>query len=268
MTAAGRNHRQHVFLIFDMNIEQVRTVVLYHGLQRIVKLVLFPYLAAVDQIAFGDCYEIRIWPVDMHAFELGIAAAAAETVAGVLLRPREVFAAMRQDAGFGGPLGFVLVMGTLTGWVALGYQYVAAMLNPAAMREALPEIFGKSPGLFFGMLAVLMPLGILITTYVSAGMFHVVLKVLAARVVSFEATFRVYCYAWGAASVLQMIPILGGYAYLGAAVYLTILGLRDVQRVPGGVAAAAVLLPAVFCCGSLVALALGVPAAEGISTLN
>jgi hypothetical protein len=216
----------------------------------------------------GTIPDVPVEPAWEDRGAKGLALAAAETVAGVLSRPREIFAAMKQNGGLGAPLGFLMVMGTLTGWVSLGYQYVAARLDPAAMREALPEFFAGSPERLFVLLAVLTPVGILISTYVAAGVFHAALKVLAARVVSFEATFRVYCYVWGAASVFQLIPILGNYAHLGAAFYLTILGIRDVQRVPGGVAAAAVLLPAVLCCGLLVALAFGAPAVEGISTLR
>lgn len=200
--------------------------------------------------------------------EIGIATAAAETVSSVLGKPKQIFAAMPLDGGLLGPLTYSVLMGSLTGWVALGYQYVTARLNPDALGEDFRELFGDSMGLFFIALAVLTPVGVLVASFVTSALFHLCLKVLASKMVSFESTFRVYCYAWGSAAVFQLLPICGGYLYPAMAIYLTVLGLRDVQRVPTGVALLAVLLPFGFCCGSFIALAVGGSAAAGAVSLN
>lgn len=219
-----------------------------------------PSLNGVPETPMEPAWERRL--------ELGMATAAAETVSAMIGRPKQVFAAMKLEGGLMGPLGFAVLMGTLTGWVALGYQYVAASLNPASMGEDFQTMFGDSMGLFFLVLAILTPVGMLLSSFVVSALFHAGLKILASRLVSFETTFRVYCYAWGSASVFQLLPMCGGYLYPAFAIYLTVLGLRGVQRVPTGVALLAVLLPLGFCCGSLIAMALGGSAAAGAATLN
>ncbi len=181
--------------------------------------------------------------------EIGIPKAVIETVSGLLVHPRTIYAGFQKEGGFRNPLLFLVLIGTLTGWVALAYQYVLTMVNPEALGEALKTFPPDKIWMLFLGMFILMPIGVMISAFVSCGIFHVALLLLSKTPVRFETTFRIYCYAWGTASVFQLLPMCGGYLYPIFAIYLTVLGLRDVQKVHTPVAIFAVLLPIILCCG-------------------
>jgi len=192
--------------------------------------------------------------------QIGILKAVIGTVSGLFVYPRTVFAGFQTEGGFRNPLLFLVLIGTLTGWVALGYQYVLTTLNPEMLGEALKTFPPDKVWMLFVGMFVLMPLGVVISAFVACGLFHVALLLLSKTPVRFETTFRIYCYAWGSASVLQLLPMCGGYLYPVFAIYLTVIGLRDVQKVHTPVAIFAVLLPIILCCG-LFMLGVGLSAA-------
>ena len=185
--------------------------------------------------------------------EVGIPTAAAETVSVALGKPREFFATMRTEGGFRTPLLFHVMLGTLTGWVALGYQYAIYRVNPGGLGEIVAEAGPGFVGTVFGVFAALLPLGVAVSSFISAGAFHACLKLFSASDVRFEATFRVYCYAWGAASVFQLVPVCGAYMFPAFAVYLTVIGLKSAHRANPWASVFAVLVPVLVCYGVMAA---------------
>jgi hypothetical protein len=184
--------------------------------------------------------------------EIGFTKALVETVTGLLVHPSNVFSSFQTEGGFRNPLLFLVLVGTLTGWVALAYQYVLTMVNPEALGEALKTFPADKIWMLFVGMFVFMPIGVVIGAFVFCGIFHVALMLLSKAPVRFETTFRIYCYAWGSASIFQLLPMCGGYIYPLFAIYLTVIGLRDVQKVHTPVAIFAVLLPIILCCGLLI----------------
>ena len=201
--------------------------------------------------------DLPVEPAWERAAETGWFRALTLTVSEMLARPARVFAAMPVEGRPTAAFWFYLILTTLTGWVALGYQYAVARVNPEALGKPLLDLMEGKIDLLFLLMAVALPVVNLLSAVLFPLVFQLGLRVLVDRPLKFSPTFRVYCYAWGTASVLQVLPICGAYAYLGYAIYLTVSGLRDVHRIPAMAASLAVILPVLLCCGAMMLLAVG-----------
>jgi hypothetical protein len=189
---------------------------------------------------------------------LGATAAAVQTVTGVLGEARRIFPSMAHTGGLSGPLLFNLLVGTVSGWVALAYHYMIVHVNPEALGEGLRALpLGMVNWMFAGMV-LFTPVGVVIGAFVASGLYHGLLVMLSKTPVRFESTFRIYCYAWGAASVMQVVPGCGALLFPVAGVYLMVLGLRLAQGVSALAAALVVGLPVLVCYGGLLALQVAV----------
>ena len=79
----------------------------------------------------------------------------------------------------------------------------------------------------------------------------------------FDATLRAYCYAMSP-GVFGLIPVCSGYFWEIWRLVLSILAYKNVHRMSGGRATAAVLLPLGFCCVGYIGI-IAVSAAFGHS---
>jgi len=154
-----------------------------------------------------------------------------ESVKEILGQPGETFRAMPATGGFGRPLKFYLLVSWLTSAVAILVQLAAALVNPdmfvqeggpAIAREMLPWIFVAA--------IVLMPAILLVGIFVSSGLLHAALKVVGGANKPFETTLRSLCYAGGATSVIQMIPLCGGWISTIAWIFYTAIALKEAHR--------------------------------------
>jgi len=109
-------------------------------------------------------------------------------------------------------------------------------------------------GLFTVGIAVLIPIGVLISTFIWTGIVHVFLWMLGGAKEGFEATLRVYAYSRGSTALLEWIPVCGGLVALIWSLILQIIGLARVHEIGGGKAALAVLLPLALCCVLIAAI--------------
>jgi len=204
--------------------------------------------------------ELPLEPAWERRAQIGFVAAVVESLGGLLGRPTRTFSAM--DPG-GSPLQamwFLLLLGTAGSWVAVGFQYAVYKVNPEVFGEQMKEI---PPGFFeaaFGAMVVVTPVWVAVSAVVFAGMIYAFLKLVVNAAPGYGGVLRVHCYAWGAASVLQALPVCGGYLFPVVGIWLTVVGLRQTLRVPTGIAVAGALMPALLCCGAifgLFAIALG-----------
>jgi len=184
--------------------------------------------------------------------EVGMFRAFRDTLLGIYGNPQRVFSGLREQGGVLSAAGFLVLTATLSGWIALGYQVIFLKISPQAREELIKALPPEArhwlmPGMV--VFALILPLMIALGGLISSAAFHAVLMLLARAPVRFERTVRVYCYAWGAASILQLLPMLGGYLYPAFGAYLTVLGLRCAQKVPAHVAILAVFVPLLICCG-------------------
>ena len=101
---------------------------------------------------------------------------------------------------------------------------------------------------------VIFPIFTVGAAFVSASLFHGILLTLGGAKNGFEATFRAYCYAVGAASIMQFIPLCGGPIYLGVAVTFLIMALREVHAMDTLRTSAGVVLGVVVGCALIFGL--------------
>jgi hypothetical protein len=144
------------------------------------------------------------------------------TAKTVLLNPRTFFQAMPVDGGLLGPYFFFLLCTVLFFLVSLAMVW-------AAQGSLDMRLF---PGL---LLALGMP-------FVTATLLHVFLAKLFGTGGSYEASFRVVCYA-SAVNLVAWIPIVGLISPFYE-IYLSTLGLSLVHRTTMGRALSSVICTA------------------------
>jgi hypothetical protein len=177
---------------------------------------------------------------------------ATATVKRVLFEPRRAFSEMRRTGGLAPPLWFSLLVGVPSAAFG-GYAYflLQVALNPSEFNNMTPREAALA-GLFVMPLyvAVVYPLSLVL----NAGLQHLALLLLEKTPQPFETTFRTTAYAVGAASVLQVIPILGLLLSGAAQIVVNIIGLSRTHDIPAGRAAMAYFLPVITCCACFVVI--------------
>lgn len=122
------------------------------------------------------------------------------------------------------------------------------LIGDAASFASFVEDLGGEMGLVVGMLllfVVLAPLLILLSLYIAAGIFHILVKIFVRpRATEFEATLRVVAYT-SAVNLLTWVPVVGLLASLYD-LYLTFVGIREMHETATGRALTVVLLMVVL----------------------
>lgn len=172
----------------------------------------------------------------------------AETVQGALLQPTEFYRTMRRTGGIGKPVAYGLIGTVLGGLFGAVYQMLMSSLMPT---------FGGAEAVrqqaFMGMMSagcvfVVLPFIAVVSMFVAAGIYHVMLLLLGGARFGFETTMRVVAYSSGSTSLIGLVPICGGPIGAVWGIVLNIIGLAQAHEIPTGKAAAAVLIPVVLCC--------------------
>ncbi len=196
--------------------------------------------------------EARVEP-SWERDDAGLVSRLYETCRDVLSRPVEVFKSMPTDGGYGRPMKFYVIIGWLTGIVAIIYQAAAAFINPEMMLgEKAADLSPTIIGAIFVALIVFMPLLLIIGSFVSAGVMHVALMITGGTQKPFEATYRALAYAYGAASVVQLIPICGGYLYTVATLVYGVIALKETHETQLWRPIVAILVVLLLCCGLVI----------------
>lgn len=166
-----------------------------------------------------------------------------------------LFPDMRREGGLGGPIGFV-VAGGMIGFAAAMVFQISVLAIIAAIGQGGGDAAGfvgfMALGMFCGL--ALIPVFMIIATFINAGITHLMLILLKGNHFPFETTFRVVAYSIGLSSLLLLIPMCGQYISGIVQIVLIILGLISAQEISGGKATAAVLLPIVVMVGLVVAV--------------
>src|SRR5947209_8557597 len=170
-----------------------------------------------------------------------------ETLQMVLTRPSEAFTAMKREGGVGEPLLYAVIGGTFGAVFAFAYNFAFRSLALFPTRHTAFENMIGGVGLIF--LLILMPLLIVIGTFIGAAIYHVSLMIVGGAKQSFETTFRVICFGGGSVSPLLVIPFCGGLVVLVWKIVVYSIGFARAHETDTGRAAVAVLLPLIVCCG-------------------
>ncbi len=188
-----------------------------------------------------------------------------ETFRLVLFDPSRAFSRINVEGSLAGSMLYVVILGSIGGYIGLAWQLLARALGLAFGGAAQGEanLIARVGGLavFAVLVAVLMPVAMLFGSLVSSAILHVCLLVIGGANRSFEATYAVVAYCAGSTSVLAIIPFCGGLICAIWNIVVEIIGLREAHKTTTGRAALAVLAPAIVCCGLFVVLWMAVVAA-------
>lgn len=149
------------------------------------------------------------------------------TISLVLTQPRDTFRMMRRDGGFGTPLFFLLAVG----WPMVILSSV--IFSDGSLRwlgeyDFSGQSFDRAlggPGFFEIAYLLGYPVMVIAGQFFGAVITHLCLLAVGGANHSYETTFRVSCYTTGAASVFQLLPILGPVLILLWGGVIQVIGL-------------------------------------------
>jgi hypothetical protein len=148
------------------------------------------------------------------------------SVQNVVLRPVDFFRGILRQGDFINPLIFAIIC----------YE-VSAILGGIIALAFRAHGFGG-----FIVSIILAPIGTAIALFIGAGITHLlVMLIVGSRNSGYEATFRVAAYS-SVVNLVSWIPFIGGLLSLYA-IYLAIVGIREVHTTTTGKAALVVLIP-------------------------
>jgi hypothetical protein len=185
------------------------------------------------------------WEADGQSVQSFVA-----TVQGVLLDPMRLFSQMRREGGLQAPLIYA-VIGIVIGALASSVYHVALSGLGMGFMGRWGGVAGASS---FLTSLILVPIVMVVASFVAAGMYHLMLMLLSAARQPFETTYRVVAYSLGSTSLLNVIPFCGGIASGIWCLVAAIIGLAQAQEIPIAKAAIAVLVPGLVCCVLVAAL--------------
>lgn len=168
--------------------------------------------------------------------------------------PRRFFAVLSPEGGYGPPLLFAMIVGTLGAAALVGWEALA--LRAGIESQGLSKLLEQSRGFGWAvwLTILLAPALVAAQLVLVTAVTHLMLLLLGGARRGYRATFRACAYAQ-APEVLYLIPVCGAIVAPVWSLALRIVGLAAVHDTAASRAAAAVLLP-VFLCGGLLLLAL------------
>ena len=171
-----------------------------------------------------------------------------ETLQLVLTRPAEAFTVMKRDGGFGEPLIYAVVGGSVGAIVAFLFSL---LFHSFGMFTDHRNPLGAMAGMGIGSIGfiILIPLFIVIGLFIGAAIIHLCLTLVGGANQPFETTFRVLAFSQGSTGVLQLIPVCGGVIACVWGIVVNCIGLARAHETDTGRAVLAVFLPLVVCCG-------------------
>ncbi len=188
--------------------------------------------------------------------ELGFVKAWFDTVTVLIPKPSEAFVMMRPEGGMLDPLLFGLIGGCAGSIVSILFQGLFQSIPGFASRSNAFDMFGLGHWALLLIYAVLSPLLVIFGLFLGSGILHICLMLVGGANRSFETSFRVVCFASGAANLFSMIPMCGGIIAAVYNVVLECIGLSRAHQTTTGKAVLAIFLPMIVCCG--VCLLLGI----------
>lgn len=208
--------------------------------------------ACASRLALGR------WEVPWeHSAELGLFKAYWETAKAATFTPQRAFSGLSPAGSWWDAMSYAMVSTMVSSLGMLGLY--AAIFGIAAIAGGARRLGGAEALVVLGVvaaIAVLLPVSALVRVYVGAGIDHLGLMIAGGGKSGFDATLRTYCYSMSPA-MFGLVPGCGVYVWEVWRIVLAIIGYREVHKMSGGRAAAAVLVPYALCCGGYVVLVMG-----------
>jgi hypothetical protein len=186
--------------------------------------------------------------------EIGFFNAFIETLKLVLLNPVLAFSTMKTEGGLTEPLIYALIGGSLGFIVYFLFSIFLSSFGMMSNRNPLAGIMGLGIGSVF--FVIFMPVLLGVGLFIGAAILHLCLTLFGGARRSFEATFRVLCFAAGSAYPIMIVPLCGGLISAIWCIVLQCIGLARAHDTSTGKAALAVFLPLIVCCGGGLLLAI------------
>ena len=199
-----------------------------------------------------------------HRGQIGLFAAFAETVWLVLLNPLDAFTRMRASGSLADPLLFNLIGGWFGGICAAANLLLVTKIQPAAQVTGWQALFSPTPAAAMWDLKIFIfmgPIIVTVSTMIFAGIGHLFLMLAGGANKEFQVSLRVFCFGYGSAQILQIIPF--GFGNLLAFIWMLFccaLGLAAAHGTTTGRSVAAVVLlflTCIFCCVGAAVLVVG-----------
>lgn len=189
-----------------------------------------------------------------HRQSLGLVKAFFDTAVMVLTKPGEAFTAMKREGGFGEPLIYTVIGGSVGFAFYFLYNFFFTSLGGMLgnRENPLTHVIGTGIGSLF--VIILVPFFAVIGAFIGAGILHLCLMIVGGAKQPFETTFRVVCFSGGSTGPLLVLPFCGGLIAGIWKIVLYCIGLARAHETDTGKAVMAVLLPIVVCCGGLMLL--------------
>jgi hypothetical protein len=186
-----------------------------------------------------------------------------ETLQMVLTRPAEAFTVMKREGGFGEPLIYGVVGGSVGAIVAFLFSL---LFHSFGMFMDQRNPLGAMAGMGIGSIGfiILIPLFIVIGLFIGAAIVHLCLMIVGGANQPFETTFRVLAFSQGSTGVLQLIPVCGGVIACVWGIVVNCIGLARAHETDTGRAVLAIFLPLVVCCGLMFVLVFMVGGLAGL----
>jgi hypothetical protein len=156
-----------------------------------------------------------------------------------LFSPREFFWRCPRSGGFVVPLLYALIVKTSSSLAS--FLWLFWMDHPLLAKL---DLSGNGTIL----VGLMIPVGLFLSVIIEAAAVHLSLFLLGSAREEFESTFRVVCYGSGP-ELLDVVPVIGGWAGIAWKTYLIIVGLREIHNITTGRAVLAIVLPSLICFG-------------------
>ena len=235
-----------------------------------------------------EAVEIPVEPLAEPVWERekGISIPAAiGTAKQIFEKPAATFAGISPTGGIRRAFVFFLILSWFCGTVSVGYECLAAWINPNSLLEGFaqfPEPARKelqtwfdTQGhkntilLVFASSFVLQPLVLIARIFVFSLLAHLFLLLVGARIKNFTVTFKALAYSSGTAATLQIFPIVGSLLGVIGSLVLGFIALKKAHGVSGWHVTLAAFLVMMVACGLLVLLTASlVTLAQGVTPAN
>jgi hypothetical protein len=161
---------------------------------------------------------------------------------------------MKREGGFGEPLIYAIIGGSVGGVIYFLYNFLLGSAHMFGSHEN-PMMQMMGGGIWPLFIIILVPFFIAIETFISSAIFHLCLMIVGGAKQPFETTFRVVCFAGGSANPLLIIPFCGGLIGGIWKIVLYCIGFARAHETDTGRAVLAVVLAIIVCCGGPLVLA-------------
>lgn len=164
--------------------------------------------------------------------EFGFFVAFVETIKAFFMRPAATFSLMRRRAGIGDALVYTVAIQVFT----FLWTFALAEPNPEMFLPQNPEIreLLELPENFSQIMVIAYPISVILLQFITAFAVHLSLKWRGLQNYDFTLIFRMFAYGTGTASLLLLVPIIGGLMSLSMTIYLAYVGLRTIYALDVG----------------------------------